>query len=172
VDFPLGGTVRARSVVGEQLGTIASVRLGLAPNGWKVSASNQQPGWEAAKAVDGNPATFWHTAWDPGFPSHPHTLTIDMQAPTVIAGFRYLPRQDKRVPDSMVSAWRIEGSLDGAAWKTVAEGTFGNILNDPSRRTALFDRPAHIRYFRFVSLAGAEGKPYAGAAEIDLLSPE
>lgn len=93
-----------------------------------------------------------------------------VKAPARITGFTYLPRQDRRIPDSMVAAWRIEGSRDGERWETLAEGEFGNIFNDPSRRTAEFERPASIRYFRFVSLRGAEGKPYAGAAEIELLS--
>jgi alpha-L-fucosidase len=150
--------------------TAAPPRQGLSPAGWTVLASSEHAGYEAVKAFDGNPNTFWHTSWAQGYPDHPHTLTIDMKRTARITGFTYLPRQDKRMPDSMVEAWRVEGSIDGKAWQVLGEGTFGNILNDPLRRTAEFSRPAAIRFFRFISLRGAQNKPYAGAAEIELLT--
>jgi hypothetical protein len=70
----------------------------------------------------------------------------------------------------MVEAWQVEGSRDGQTWETLAEGGFGNIVNDPSQRVGAFETPTTIRSFRFVSLRGAQDKPYAGAAEIGLLA--
>jgi alpha-L-fucosidase len=168
-ELPAGGEIRARTIVGDQSGPVARTLLGLLPRGWKISASSQQPGYEAEKAIDGNPATFWHSSWANGHPEHPISLTIELPEPRSIRGFTYLPRQDKRVPDGMVEAWKIEISADGKSWEPIAQGEFGNLLNDPSQRTHLFDRAHSTRWFRFVSLRGVEGKPYAGAAEIELL---
>ncbi len=168
-DLPDGGEVRARSVVGAQLGPVTKVTLGIVPLGWKITASSEHAGYEAAKAVDGDPSTFWHSSWADGHPNHPITLTIEMPEKKGIRGFSYLPRQDKRVPDSMVEAWRIEASTDGKIWKEIGQAEFGNLLNDPSQRVDLFPRSYHTQRLRFISLRGVQDKPYAGAAEIELL---
>ena len=49
----------------------------------------------ALKAFDGNPNTYWHTAWysDPT----PHEIWIDLGATYTVSGFRYLPRQDGKI---------------------------------------------------------------------------
>ncbi|MCK4565399.1 MAG: discoidin domain-containing protein, partial [Verrucomicrobia bacterium] len=169
-DLPDGGMVKARSMAAGQLGSTTVARIGRSPAGWRISASSEHAGYSAAKAIDGRADTYWHTSWADGHPGHPHTLAIDMGSTAKISGFTYLPRQDRRIPDSMVAAWRVEGSSDGKRWKTLSEGEFGNILNDPSQRVVDFKIPATIRYFRFVSLRGVDDKPYAGAAEIGLLS--
>lgn len=164
-----GGTVQAISIVGDQVSPVTTTTFGMQPEGWKVEASSEHAGYEAAKAIDGNPATFWHSSWANGHPEHPITLTIELPNPTIVRGFTYLPRQDKRVPDSMVEGWRIETSTDGTQWTEVEKGEFGNLLNDPSQRTHIFQKACSTKWFRFTSLRGAQGKPYAGAAEIELL---
>lgn len=169
-DLPNGGEVRARSMVGSQLGPISKVALGILPLDWKVTASSEHAGYEAAKAVDGKPSSFWHSSWAEGHPGHPIHLTIEMPATRRIRGFTYLPRQDKRVPDSMVEAWRIDASIDGKDWKAIGQAEFGNLLNDPSQRVHLFPRSYHTKWLRLVSLRGVQDKPYAGAAEIELLA--
>jgi alpha-L-fucosidase len=169
IDLPDGGEVRARSVGGSKPGPVARERFGISTAGWKATATSEENAkYGAAMAIDGDPGTFWHSRWSGTPPAHPHTLTIDLGSPRRLGGFSYLPRQDRRVPDSMVEAWRAEGSLDGRSWVVLAEGEFGNLVNDPARRHAVFTKPARIRFFRFISLRGAGGKPYAGAAEIEL----
>jgi len=138
---------------------------------WKVvSVSSVHAGeWAAEKAFDGRRDTFWHTSWAKGYKGHPHHLAVDMGREYKVSGFTYLPRQDRQVPDSMIEDWRFEVSSDGKNWTTAAKGSFGNIVNDPSRRIQYFEKPQSCRYFRLTSLSGAEGKPYAGAAEIQML---
>lgn len=169
LDMPAGGEIRAGTFAGDQAGPIARTILGILPQGWKISASSQHDGFEAVKAIDGDPATFWHSSWAPGHPEHPITLTFELPETLTLSGFTYLPRQDKRVPDGMVESWRIETSSDGAKWQEISTAEFGNLLNDPSQRTHLFDKPQTTSWLRFISLKGAQGKPYAGAAEIELL---
>lgn len=165
-----GGSIKARSIVGDAMGETTHTRLGVSTKGWKVSVNSAQGGYEAAKATDGNPATYWHTSWDGHFPKHPHTLTIELPEQREIAGFTYLPRQDRRVPDSMIEEWKVEASRDGKKWVKIDKGAFGNILNDPSQRTHLFKKPLKFKHFRLISLSSPQGKPYAGAAEIGLLA--
>ncbi|MFC4992489.1 discoidin domain-containing protein [Rubritalea tangerina] len=165
-----GGTVKARSFVDDAMGEITTTRLGISNAGWKVTASSAQGGYDAAKAIDGNTASYWHTTWSGQTPAHPHTLTIELPTQRSIAGFTYLPRQDRRVPDSMIEGFKVEASRDGEKWVEISKGEFGNILNDPSQRTHLFKKPVDIKFFRLVSLSSPQGKPYAGAAEIGLLA--
>ncbi|QQL44551.1 alpha-L-fucosidase [Sulfuriroseicoccus oceanibius] len=165
-----GGTVSARSFAGNAMGEVTTTRVGISSEGWKTTASSAHAGYDASKATDGNPNTFWHTSWAPGAPAHPHTLTIELPQPRKITGFTYLPRQDKRVPDSMIESFKLEASLDGSTWFALGHGEFGNILNDPSQRTHLFKKTTHLKFFRLTSLSSPQGKPYAGAAEISLLA--
>ncbi len=72
----------------------------------------------------------------------------------------------------MVEAWKIESSSDGETWHQIDTAEFGNLLNDPSQRTHSFAQPQTTRWLRFVSVRGAQGKPYAGAAEIELLGKQ
>ena len=118
--------------------------------------------------IDGDPNTFWHSSWDTRQP-HPHQITIDLGQTERIAGITYLPRQDKHIPDGMIERGQVLVSTDKQNWKPAAGFTFGNILNDPTKRKALFDTPQKARYIRVVSQAGAQNKPYAGAAEIGVL---
>ena len=175
LDLPEGGWIKTRSIAADRLGPVAERVIGLDSTGWRVLSvsSVHAETWAAEKAFDGNPATFWHTSWTGGetkAPKHPHHLAIDLGREVRVTGFTYLPRQDKRVPDSMVEACRFETSADGKTWFPAAEGTFGNLLNDPTERVVHLDVPVAARYVRFVSLRGVAGKPYAGAAEIGVLA--
>ena len=63
--------------------------------GWQASADSVELAGEngaAANAIDGNPATFWHTQWQAASPPHPHSLVVDLGTTARLAGFRYLPR--------------------------------------------------------------------------------
>jgi len=62
--------------------------------GGKISVSSEEPGYSAAQAVDGNPATIWHTAYSARQPASPHDLTIAFPRPTAIAAFVLTQRRD------------------------------------------------------------------------------
>ncbi|SFQ96454.1 F5/8 type C domain-containing protein [Lentzea waywayandensis] len=79
-----------------------------------VTASSFDPGFEPAKATDGNPATRWAVAraergradsW----------IAVDLGTATTVQRVRL------RWETAAAGAYRIETSLDGAAWTTVAE---------------------------------------------------
>ncbi len=174
LDLPEGGSLRIRSYRLGVAGPETSMVMPMLTRGWTLRSvsSEHSPEYAATKAWDGDPATYWHTSWaggDAGAPRHPHHLELDLGAERALGGFTYLPRQDRIVPDGMIEGWALETSADGQSWTRVAQGEFGNIVNDPSMRIERFAQPVRARYVRLVSLTGAGGKPYAGAAEIGLL---
>jgi large repetitive protein len=68
---------------------------------WGATADSQELDDEnvpASNAIDGNTATFWHTAWEPA-PDDvndaplPHQLVIDLGSAKPITAFTYTPRQ-------------------------------------------------------------------------------
>ena len=168
--LPGGGRVRAVAFSGGESGPISEGWVSIERKGWSVVASNEHNDeYSAAKAIDGDPSTFWHTSWSTNDP-HPHHLRIDLGREQPIAGITYLPRQDRAVPDGMVEAGEISFSRDGKIWSKPQPFRLGNLVNDPSERTVLLEGKSIVaRFVRFTSTAGAAGKPYAAAAEIGVL---
>lgn len=169
--LPEGGRVKAIAIAGDDAGPISEVRLPIHAAGWtvRVCSSEQSAEYAGAKAIDGDPATFWHSRWTGDVP-HPHQLEIDMGRVWKVGGIGYLPRQDKRVPDGMVETGEISFSLDGEKWTPSQAFKLGNLVNDPAERIILIEGAAvEARYVRFTSKSGAAGKPYAAAAEIGVL---
>lgn len=88
----------------------------------------------AFNAIDGDPATFWHTEWQAAEPVHPHHLTLKLDQARELGGIRYLPRQTGQ--NGRIANYRVETSANGTAWTQVASGTFSNSATEQS---ALFD---------------------------------
>lgn len=167
--LPEGGYLKAGTVSVGQMSEIREFHFGLSSMGWEAFASSEHSQEHAAeKAIDGDRMSFWQSSQRAGHSTHPIELTIDMKEQHPVAGFSYLPRQDRPVPESRVEAWRVEVSRNGENWQALAEGEFGNLVNDPSKRYHWWPESVQIRYFRFVSLRGTGGNPFAGAAEIEL----
>ncbi|MGC4013859.1 MAG: discoidin domain-containing protein [Luteolibacter sp.] len=172
--FPLvaGGTVKAIAWRANGSHSLPSTKVfGIAPTGWTATADTAQGTNPASYAIDGNTATYWHTAWNGSGLStaQPHWLSIDMSAARWLRGFTYLPRQDGAA-NGIVSSWRCESSENGTTWNVVTSGTFANIKNNPVEQQVIFDQPIHARFVRFVSLAEINGATFASAAEIGLLA--
>ncbi|HKC28435.1 MAG TPA: discoidin domain-containing protein, partial [Jatrophihabitans sp.] len=150
---------------GGQTGTVTRdipVRLGVLPHaGMTATADSAQSGNEAAKAIDDDPTTIWHSQWDPYQPL-PHEITLDLGANYDVSGLLYLPRQDNN-GNGNITSYTISVSPDGQNFTQVAVGDWpGN----PAQKSAAFaDRTA--RYVRLQALAG--GGNFASAAEINIL---
>jgi alpha-L-fucosidase len=166
-------TVRAASLLPNgQLGIEGSrIFAGMMPIGWKVVSvdSEETAGADnsAARAIDGDSSTFWHTRWNAD-QHQPHTITVDMGAPHRIGGFTYLPRQDGLL-NGVVDKYRFETSVDSVNWTTnIADGSFANIQNNPSLQEVSF-APVNARYFRFTSLQAIWNSGWTSAAEISVM---
>ena len=71
---------------------------GLARRGATVlhaSSEDLAHGNVAANVLDGDPATFWHTRWQPQTDPLPHELVIDLGRELALHGITCLPRQDQ-----------------------------------------------------------------------------
>ncbi|HEU5396908.1 MAG TPA: discoidin domain-containing protein [Verrucomicrobiae bacterium] len=170
---PPGSTVQAACLMPDgRLGVVASRSfVGLAPSGWKIVAvdSEETAGADnsAARAIDGEATTFWHTRWNED-QKQPHFITVDMGRTNRIGGFTYLPRQDG-VLNGVVEEYRFATSIDGVNWTTnIADGTFANIQNNPSLQEVNF-APIGARYFRFTSLQAVGNSSWTSAAEISVV---
>jgi len=166
-------TVRAASLLPTgQLGIEAArIFAGLMPIGWKVVSvdSEETAGADnsAARAIDGDSSTIWHTRWNAD-QKQPHSISVDMGRTNRIAGFTYLPRQDGLL-NGVVEKFRFETSEDGATWVTnIADGSFANIQNNPSLQEVNF-APVSARYFRFTSLRAVGESGWTSAAEISVI---
>jgi hexosaminidase len=116
----------------------------------------------AVNAIDGNPATFWHTEWSQREPRPPHEIQLDLGAQKSVCAITYLPR-------AAGNGWFLDYefylSTDGTNWgQPVAKGTFAK-----TPEVKWVPIPATTaRYLRAVQLTEANGNPWATAAEISV----
>ncbi len=138
------------------------------PEGWAISGvSEEQPdGYAVELAIDGNPSTFWHTLWRPGFAPAPlpHFISVDTKVVKTIGAFTYLPRQDD-FTDGEVRDYELYVSLDGVDWG--APVLRGTMPPGKSLQTIPF-APRSARYFHFVILA-TTAAPHAAVAELGVI---
>lgn len=112
------------------------------------------------QAVDGNPATVWRSP-----AGLPQELVVDMGEARAINGFTYLPPQG--TADGVVDRYEFLVSADGASWRSLNAGEFGNIRANPVEQTVLF-KPATARYLKFVAKRTLS-QDYAAVAELGVL---
>lgn len=117
-------------VNGKPWGSIAEFNLigadnaNLPRSGWTAIADSFDKNDRPANAIDGSPASFWHSQWDGAEPVPPHRFIVDLGQLTVVRGFRYLPRQDTGT-NGMIAKYRFYTSSDGIDWgRPLAEGDF------------------------------------------------
>jgi hypothetical protein len=136
--------------------------------GAKVWADSQQRGYEAALAIDGNPGTMWHTAWEPQLSAPPHWLAIDLGKPVSLAGLTCLPRSDQ--DNGRIGAYEIYVSDDPDGWDSpVASGQW---KNDAKPKTIRFPQPITGRYLKLVALREIKDRSWSSLAEIDVIVAE
>ena len=173
IALPNGGIVQAVSLAPDgRLGMMASKYFaGLSPIGWKVvSVDSEDASNPAVHAIDGNPNTIWQTRLNAEL-ALPHHITVDMGSIHQIAGFTYLPRQDKS-HSGVVDSYRFETSLDELNWTVaVGSGRFWNIENNPVLQEVPFT-PVQARFFRFTALKEIDTSGLTSAAEISVLPVE
>jgi signal transduction histidine kinase len=84
--------------------------------GWKIayadSEEHELEDGSAENAIDGNPATYWHTQWNIAPPNHPHHLVLDLGKSETIAGFRYLPRPGDGMVGGRIKDYRVYAGDD------------------------------------------------------------
>ncbi|MEU3460415.1 discoidin domain-containing protein [Streptomyces sp. NPDC006733] len=137
--------------------------------GWSLrSVDSQETAKEngaATNAFDGNPTTYWHSAWSAGNAPLPHEIQIDLGASYPVAGLGYLPRQDtgSGAANGRIAAYEVYISTDGTTWGTaVSTGTFANTATE---KQLTFPTKTG-RYLRLRALSEVNGNPWTSAAEV------
>jgi hypothetical protein len=132
---------------------------------FRASADNAAPENPVEAAVDGDPATFWHTEWQSGKKRLPASLAIDLGADAGIRGFRYTPRQDMN--RGRIDRYLIETSRDGSSWTPA--GPEARFPDSTGPREILFSKPIVARHIRLTALSDHGGAGAAAIAEFEPL---
>ena len=129
---------------------------------WKVVSDLDG---NVAKVIDGDPTTYWHHAEDKQLPVD---IVIDLGKEEELIGFRYLP--DQRLWSSgIITEYEFYISLDSKNWKSVSQGEFSNIDNNPLWQSKEF-APVQARYIKLTALKNTQNNNSAGYAEIDVIT--
>jgi hypothetical protein len=119
-------------------------------------------------AVDGNPATIWHTEWDADVDSlsSTHEIVIELTPPTRIKGFTYLPRQDGQ-ENGTIKRYEFYVSNDGQDFGTsVAKGEFAR---GKELKTVTFEAQS-CRFIKLRARSEINGQNWTSAAEIGVIT--
>jgi hypothetical protein len=148
----------------EQLSDLLKQPSLLQKLGATAAASNYHPAHSPDLAIDGDPATIWHTNWEP-MAKPPHELILDLKESVRLRGLTYLPRQD--MTNGRIARYEVYLSTDGKEWgRPAATGTWPN---DAKLKTVRFENPQTARYVKLVAHSEVRGQPFASAAEVDIL---
>ncbi len=131
-----------------------------------VRCDSEHGGYEAYRAMDGNPSTMWHTAFGGGDPPPPHELCIDLGSSYEVSGFTYLPRSGGANGTIAKYEFFVSNSAKDYG-KPVAKGTFAE---RSKANTVAFEAAVKGRYVRLRALSEVAAKPWTSVAELRILS--
>ncbi len=162
------GEVHAMAFDGDEMGGENSSKFGILKNHWELmDISSKEGNNDGFKAFDDDEATFWKTKEKN---KHPHHISIDLGSEYSLSGFAYTPLSS--VKDGMIEKGTILTSTNGRKWEELESFEFGNLINDPSKRTWTFKTQLKTRYIRIRSDAGAGGSNLAIIAELDFFEKQ
>ena len=130
----------------------------------RVSSENNGNRKLATNAIDGNPATIWHTQFQPELTEHPHELVIDLGAEYAVTGFHYLARQDGGWNGAIAKCEFSVSSQPDSFPAPAATATFRKLKTAQS----VACKPAKGRYVLVRTLSEVNGGPWASAAEFGI----
>lgn len=166
IEFVSGGKVQAYAIsdkLGKSLPTTLELPIYVDRSTWRVaSVSSENAGEEARNAIDGDPATIWHSRWSTSATKHPHEIVIDMASMLVIDKFIYTPRNSG---NGRIKDYELYFSKDGKNWENKVTGTF---LNTSATQTVTLEKPVTARYFKLIALSEMSGQIWASAAELNV----
>jgi hypothetical protein len=130
----------------------------------RASATSQQGGYEASKAIDGDGNSMWHTPF--GFlgtrlVSLPQSIMLNLGGTYNVNALHYLPRQDGYLNGAILS-YKVYVSMDGSNFTLISAGSW---VDDHTEKTAAFS-PTKASYIRLEASVGHLG--YATAAELNV----
>lgn len=158
--LPDGGYLTARAITEGREGPVSETRFGIISREWPVTVTGTQADTEQEIRL----TRPWTCCEED--PSAFYSITIDMTDTRTISGFIYTPNPSQ---NGYIESYNAEISTDGETWEAVHTGSFGNIRNDPSARTVLFDSPSETRYLRLTEITPPGDGEIIGSERIEVL---
>ena len=158
------GTLKTVAYLNGEKGAIQEERFGYIKKNWKIWEASSEASRRSspAMAIDENPNSAWATEESNGT----HFISIDLGKSLVISGFAYTPRRGS--PNGMLEAGIFKISDSGKIWKEVESFSFGNLVNDPTKRYHYFSKTVKARYIRIEATRIAADSKELSIAELDL----
>lgn len=154
--------INARAFNKGQIGSIASIELGIIKMGWKIiGIDSQSRDHIGAHSIDEDPLTYWQSEEK----GNKHYISIDLGKEHTLQSFAYSPQL--RNSEGMIEKGIIKISKNGKVWTDVEVFKFGNLINDPTIRRHYFKESINTRYIQIESNIIAGNKKTAAVAEID-----
>ncbi|MGV4290980.1 endo-alpha-N-acetylgalactosaminidase family protein [Trueperella pyogenes] len=158
-------TIDPRKV--ELVNPIAGADLLVVDKSSEQLSGEPAPNGPAVAAIDGDPATYWHTQWSPTEVGYPHHITLQPKAAQdktcTFTGLEYTPRQSQA--NGRMKTYEIYVSSDGQKWgNPVAKGQF----TDGTVPTVVELPATEGKFVKLVGLDAQNGKAFGGAGEIRL----
>lgn len=112
-------------------------------------------------ALDGDPATLWHSRYNPDRAPLPQAITVDLGGAYDVSELAYQPRTDGNL-NGIITDYNVYVSSDGQNFTRVTTGSWPA---DTSTKLAAFDAP-RARFIRLEATGSYENKDLASVAEI------
>ncbi len=132
----------------------------------QVDSEDVVNGNVAANILDGDPATFWHTRWQPQNDPMPHELVVDLGREVPLQGITCLPRQDQS--NGRIALAEIFGSVRAGDWGSPVAELRGR--NTSESETVRFNQNVNARFLRVLVKSEVSGQPFAALAELDIIT--
>ncbi|AIM37951.1 alpha-1,3/4-fucosidase [Sphingobacterium sp. ML3W] len=160
-----GGQVKAVAIsVDKLVGALAEETMGIAKKQWKIlDFSNEVANHSASMAFDADSKTYWQSE-DNGAAQH---ISIDLGQQYNLTAFSYTPQKEHG--KGMMAKGVVKISNDGKNWDEVERFEFGNLINDPTKRTHQFAKQILARYIRVESTEITGGGNLLTIAELDFV---
>ncbi|HFK5504060.1 alpha-L-fucosidase [Elizabethkingia anophelis] len=156
------GTIKAVAILKGDRGAVQTEVVGIAKNKWKLAEpKNGTKNHSAEAAFDANPKTFWQSENQ----NVPQNLSLDLGALYTLTGMAYAPQT--AFGGGMMAKGIVEISEDGKKWETVSAFEFGNLVNDPSKRSLYFKQAVKARYVRVTAQEIVGNSQALTIAELD-----
>ncbi|XJR88194.1 alpha-L-fucosidase [Elizabethkingia anophelis] len=156
------GTIKAVAILKGDRGAVQTEVVGIAKNKWKLAEpKNGTKNHSAEAAFDANPKTFWQSENQ----NVPQNLSLDLGALYTLTGMAYAPQT--AFGGGMMAKGIVEISEDGKKWETVSAFEFGNLVNDPSKRSLYFKHAVKARYVRVTAQEIVGNSQALTIAELD-----
>ncbi|MDV3499081.1 alpha-1,3/4-fucosidase [Elizabethkingia anophelis] len=156
------GTIKAVAILKGERGSTQTEMVGIAKNKWKlIDAKEGTKNHSVEAAFDANPKTFWQSTSQ----ALPQNLSLDLGNMYTLTAMVYTPQT--AFGGGMMAKGIVEISADGKKWETVSAFEFGNLVNDPSKRSLYFKQAVKARYVRVTAQEIVGNSQALTIAELD-----